>query len=60
MNQEAKLAQRLKREAGDDLRKQVAHGLRLTTCRTPTDREVERGVELVERGRKMVRRRTWP
>jgi len=49
MNQEAqKLAQRLKREAGDDLRKQVAHGLRLTTCRTPTDREVERGVELVE------------
>ena len=60
MNQEAQNAQRLKREAGDDLRKQVAHGLRLTTCRTPTDREVA-GVELVERcGRKMVRRRTWP
>ena len=49
MNQEAeKLAQRLKREAGDDVRKQVALGMRLVTCREPTDAEVKRGIELID------------
>ena len=49
MNQEAdKLAERLKREAGVDLRRQVALGMRLVTCREPTDKDVARGVELVE------------
>ena len=49
MNQEAdKLAGRLKREAGDDVRKQVALGMRLVTSRAPTDAEVDRGVHLIE------------
>jgi hypothetical protein len=49
MNQEAdKLARRLKREAGDDLRKQVALGMRLVTCRAPTDADIDRGVQLIE------------
>jgi hypothetical protein len=49
LNQEAeKLAQRLKREAGEDVHKQVALGLRLVTCRAPTEAEVNRGVELIE------------
>jgi hypothetical protein len=49
LNQEAqKLAVRLKREAGDDVRKQVALGLRLVTCRAPTDGEINRGVELID------------
>ena len=43
MNQEAEPRAAAEAGGGDDLRKQVAHGLRLTTCRTPTDREVERG-----------------
>src|SRR5205085_3886899 len=49
MNQEADtLARRLKREAGGDLRRQVALGLRLVACRTPSDAEVKRGVDLVD------------
>ena len=49
MNQDAdKLAQRLKREAGDDVRKQVALGVRLVACRAPTDADVARGLELIE------------
>ena len=48
MNEEAgKLANRLKSEAGEDVRKQVALGLRLVTCRTPTGAEVDRGVALI-------------
>jgi hypothetical protein len=49
VNQEAdKLAQRLRREAGDDVRRQVALGLRLVTCRQPTEAEVTRGVDLID------------
>jgi len=49
LNQEAaKLAARLKREAGDEPRKQVAFGLRLVTCRAPSDAEVARGVGLID------------
>jgi len=48
-NQEAaKLAARLKREAGDDPSKQVALALRLVTCRAPTDGEIARGVGLID------------
>jgi hypothetical protein len=49
LNQEAaKFAARLKREAGDDVNKQVALALRLTTCRAPTDAEIARGVGLID------------
>jgi hypothetical protein len=49
MNQEAdKLAKRLKREAGEDMQKQVALAMRLVTSREPTDKDVARGVELIE------------
>jgi hypothetical protein len=49
MNQEAsKLAERLKREAGDGVRQQVALCLRLVTCRAPPDADVCRGVKLIE------------
>jgi mono/diheme cytochrome c family protein len=49
MNQEAdKLAKRLKREAGEDMRKQVALAMRLVTSREPTEKDVARGVELIE------------
>jgi hypothetical protein len=49
MNQEAeKLAKRLKREAGEDMRKQVALAMRLVTSREPTDKDIARGVELIE------------
>jgi mono/diheme cytochrome c family protein len=40
-------AERLRREAGDDLTAQVKLGLNLATSRTPTDAEVRRGVDLV-------------
>jgi hypothetical protein len=49
VNQEAdKLAKRLKREAGDDVRKQVALGMRLVACRDPTGAEIDRGLQLIE------------
>lgn len=49
MNQEAKLfAARLKREAGPEVAGQVKLAFRLTTGREPTDREVQRGIALVE------------
>jgi len=49
MNQEAeKLAQRLKREAGDDVRKQIALAWKLVTGRAPTEAEVGRGIGLIE------------
>jgi hypothetical protein len=49
LNQEAeKLAARLNREAGDDVRKQVALAFLLVTGRTPADKDVARGIELIE------------
>ena len=50
MNEEAeKLAERLRKEAGDDVRKQVERGLQLVTSRTPVEKEVARGLELIEK-----------
>ncbi len=40
-------AERLRREAGDDLTKQVRLGLSLTTSRSPTGAEVRLGMDLV-------------
>jgi hypothetical protein len=49
MNEEAaKFAKRIRDEAGNDVRKQVALGLRLATCRTPTEAEIDRGVALID------------
>jgi hypothetical protein len=49
LNQQAEiLASRLRREAGDDLSRQVALALRLVTDRPPRDAEVRRGVDLIE------------
>jgi hypothetical protein len=49
LNQEAALlADRLRREAGEDVDEQVALALRLVTGRPPTKSEVRRGVGLVE------------
>ncbi len=45
--QAAVFAGRLKREAGDDLERQVRLALALATARRPTDAEVRRGVDLV-------------
>jgi hypothetical protein len=48
-NEEAgKFARRLKKEAGEDVRKQVALALRLATGRTPAEADVSRGERLVE------------
>ena len=50
MNEEAqRLADRLRREVGDDPRRQVERALRLVTGRTPGEKEVARGMELIER-----------
>jgi mono/diheme cytochrome c family protein len=46
-NQAEIFADRLRREAGDDLPSQVRLGLNLATSRTPAEAEVRRGVELV-------------
>ncbi|HEX4795625.1 MAG TPA: DUF1549 and DUF1553 domain-containing protein [Humisphaera sp.] len=49
INQEAvKLAARLKKEAGDETKDEVALALRLATGRSPVDAEIRRGVELIE------------
>ena len=49
LNEEAvKFAARLKKEAGDDVPKQVALALRLATGRAPTEPEIARGLELIE------------
>ena len=49
LNRQAELfAARLRREAGDDLRKQMRLALYLVTAREPTAAEVKRGVHLVE------------
>ncbi len=41
-------AQRLKREAGDDVNAQVRRALSLVTSRAPSDLEVRRGIELIQ------------
>ena len=41
-------AQRLQREAGDDVSAQVRRALSLVTSRSPSDLEVRRGIELVQ------------
>jgi hypothetical protein len=49
LNRQAELfAARLRKEAGDDVRKQVRLGLYLVTSREPTNLEVKRGVRLIE------------
>jgi mono/diheme cytochrome c family protein len=49
MNRQAKLfAERLRREAGPDSSKQVEHALKLATGRKPSDKEIKRGVALIE------------
>jgi hypothetical protein len=48
LNEEAqKLADRLKREAGDDLTKQVTLAFRLTTGRVPTQPEISRCLDMM-------------
>ncbi len=49
LNQQAvEFAARLRREAGDAVKAQIALALRLALCRTPSDKEIERGVKLIE------------
>jgi hypothetical protein len=48
LDQARLLAQRLHREAGDDLRARVTRALRLVTSRPPTEKEVERGLTLIQ------------
>ncbi len=48
MNEQAELfAARLRKEAGDDVTKQVRLGLQLVTTRPPTDAEVQRSLGLI-------------
>jgi len=48
LNQQAGLlAERLKRDVGDDTRRQVERALTLVTSRPPTDAEVRRGLDLI-------------
>jgi hypothetical protein len=47
-HQAAALADRVRREAGDDLAAQVRLALRLATAREPRPAEVRRGVDLIE------------
>jgi hypothetical protein len=51
--QAARLAARLRREAGPDPHKQVRRALWLATSRSPTAKEISRGVKLMEALRKM-------
>ncbi|HWE02191.1 MAG TPA: DUF1553 domain-containing protein [Tepidisphaeraceae bacterium] len=49
LNGEAeKLAARLKHEAGDDISRQIALAFRLATCRTPTEKEIARSIDLIQ------------
>ena len=49
VNEQAKhLADRLRREAGDDPAEQVALAIRLALCREPEAADVERGLRLIE------------
>ena len=50
MNEEAqKLADRVRKEAGEDARKQVERGLQLVTSRKPSEKEVARGLDLMDK-----------
>ncbi|HSI36689.1 MAG: DUF1553 domain-containing protein, partial [Phycisphaerae bacterium] len=50
INDEARaLAARLKKQAGDDPRKQVEMALRLALSRTPEEQEISRGVDFIAR-----------
>jgi hypothetical protein len=54
LNQQAEvMAARLRREAGDDLRRQVRLGLYLVTSRPPTEAEIKRGIGLIDALRKL-------
>jgi mono/diheme cytochrome c family protein len=46
--QAGKFAERLRREAGDDIAKQVRLALSLTTSRLPTETEIKRGIAFIE------------
>jgi mono/diheme cytochrome c family protein/uncharacterized membrane protein YkoI len=46
--QAAAFAQRIGREAPDDLRKQVALAMELALCRPATESEIERGLKLID------------
>lgn len=49
LNEQAEhLAERLRREAGENMRDRVALALQLVTCRKPTETQIARGVELIE------------
>ena len=47
-HQAAAFAERLKREAGDDAQAQVARALEIALCRAPREKEIERGLALIE------------
>lgn len=48
-NQQAELfAQRIQKEAGDDLKRQVSRGLSLVCCREPSQDEIAQGLELMQ------------
>ncbi len=50
LNEQAGLfAVRLRKEAGSELKAQVRLALNIATCRPPSDREIDRGVKLIER-----------
>ena len=49
LNEEAKaLAQRLAKEAGNEVRAQVALALKIALCREPKPAEIERGLDLIK------------
>ncbi|MBS0206423.1 MAG: DUF1549 domain-containing protein [Planctomycetes bacterium] len=47
-DQAAEFARRLRREAGDDVRKQAILGFRLALCRDPDSALVDRGLKLID------------
>ncbi len=47
-DQAAEFAKRLRKEAGNDVKKQVAQGFRLALCREPDQGLVERGLKLID------------
>ncbi|MBL4886597.1 MAG: DUF1553 domain-containing protein, partial [Planctomycetaceae bacterium] len=50
LNQQAELfAQRLQNEVGDDAQKQVSRALSLVCCKTPTEKEIAQGLQLMEK-----------
>ncbi|MEX0939621.1 MAG: PSD1 and planctomycete cytochrome C domain-containing protein [Pirellulales bacterium] len=46
--QAAQFADRLRSEAGEELRDQVTLALRLTLCRAPDEASIDRGIELID------------